>query len=80
MKTSVEVTNFFFWKPRPLRDVVLDWLIAMDQYFELKEISDPERVRFITTKLKKTKRQVYGEHMYDRRGSWRRSATKNKKF
>lgn len=26
----------------------------MDQYFELEEITDPERVRFTTTKLKKT--------------------------
>ena len=51
MKTSVEVPNFYgFWDP----SVVLDWLVAMDQYFELEEITDPERVRFTTTKLKKT--------------------------
>lgn len=51
--------------------MVLDRLVAMDQYFELEEITDSERVRFTTTKLKKTKRQAYGEHMYDRRGSRR---------
>ena len=60
--------------------MVLDWLVAMDQYFELEEIKDPERVPFTTTKLKKTKRQAFGGHMYDIRGSRRRSATKNKKF
>lgn len=49
--------------------MVLDWLVAMDQYFELEEIKDSERVRFTTTKLKKTKRQAYGGHMYDRRGT-----------
>lgn len=77
MKTSVGVSASI-----KVRDpsVVLDWLVAMDQYFELEEIKDPERVRLTTTKLKKTKRQAYGGHMYDRRESRRRSATKNKKF
>lgn len=60
--------------------MVLEWLVAMDQYFALEEIKDPERVRFTTTKLKKTKRQASCGHMYDRRGSRKRSATKNKKF
>lgn len=32
--------------------MVLDWLVAMDQYFELEEITDSERLHFTTTKTK----------------------------
>lgn len=33
VQTSAEVADFFVWKPRPLHDVVVEWLITMDQYF-----------------------------------------------
>lgn len=59
----------------PLRDVFLDWLVAMDP--RTRRDYGPGAGTFHYHEVEE---KAYGEHMYDRRGSRRRSAEKNKKF